>query len=92
MNFTTITNLVRKWKQEFQNCTYKKVLSNNKSLWFLIWKELWEALEKNWILEQTLEELWEANDKDTKNLIKDYENNNFSNSINLDSFKKKYEI
>lgn len=92
MDFTTITNLVRKWKQEFKNCTYKKVLSNNESLWLLVWRELSDALENSWVLEQIREELWEAKDSNTSELIEKYNKSDFSDSITLDSFKKKYEI
>lgn len=89
---TTVTNIMRGWKSVFQNTSCKKVFFNWNQIWMILWKELSEALESSWVLTQVREELWEANDEETLNLIKQYKNWNLHNSTTLDNFREEYGI
>jgi len=44
------------------------------------------------VISQVREELWESQDKTTTALIDQYESADYSQSINFDEFKKKYDV
>lgn len=92
MQFTTTTEIARKWSKIFSEMDEAIVLNNNKNIWLLLWWELAKAVLDSWILQQLREELWEINDKETVDTIKKYRNWDRSWSISLADYKKKYGI
>jgi len=92
MNFTTTTEIARKWKKAFDNLSYATVLSNNKDIWMVLGKEMSHALLESWILQQIKEELWELWDPTTMWVIEKYRTWNKEDSLSLDNFKKEYEL
>ena len=92
MNFTTTTEISRKWSKIFEMYDEAIVLNNNKNIWLLLWWKLAEALLDSWVLQQIREELWEINDKETTNSISQYKSWNWSESISLNDYKIKYGI
>jgi hypothetical protein len=92
MNFTTTTEIARKWSKIFQEFDEAIVLNNNKNIWLLLGWKLAEAVIESWMLQQLREELWELNDEETKKTISDYKNWDDSNSISMEDFRKKYNI
>ncbi len=92
MNFTTTTEIARKWSKVFEMYDEAIVLNNNKNIWLLLWWELAQALLDSGVLQQLREELWETSDSITSNLVTNYKNWNNQDSISLDDYKAKYGI
>ena len=92
MNFTTTTEIARKWSKIFSMYDEAIVLNNNKNIWLLLWWDLAQALLDSWILQQLREELWEINDKETSDLVIWYKEWKKIDSISLKDFRKKYAI
>ncbi len=90
--FTTTTEIARKWKKAFDGLFYNTVLYNNKDIWMIIGKELADMLQENGILDQIREELWELNDPTTCELVEKSRNGEYSDSISLEDFRKKYNV
>ena len=63
MNFTTTTEIARKWSKIFKELDEAIVLNNNKNIWMLLWWKLAQALLDSGVLQQIKEELWELEDK-----------------------------
>ncbi len=57
MQFTTTTEIARKWSKIFQDCTYATVLNNNTDIWMIIWKDLYKLIMEKWILDDLIEDL-----------------------------------
>lgn len=57
MQFTTTTEIARKWSKIFQDCTYATVLNNNTDIWMIIWWDLYKMIAEKWILDDLLEDL-----------------------------------
>ena len=91
MNFTTPTKLARNGKKEFHN-GIKVVLSNNEDIGLVIGKDVYVAMKDSWLIEQLREEMREANDTTTVKLVKKAQQNDCTNSIWFDDFKKKYDL
>jgi hypothetical protein len=92
MNFTTSTQIARKWSKAFAITDYAIVLNNNKNIGLIVWSKFAEALLDSWILQQLREELWEANDKETRDIVKKSKMWNYSKSISLDDYRAKYGV
>jgi hypothetical protein len=92
MNFTTPTEIARKWGKIFDELDEAIVLKNNKNIWMLLWWDLAKAVLDSWVLQPLREELWELRDKETCNTIKDYHDWNFKESITMDKFREKYDM
>ena len=92
MNTTTITRVVKKWKDEFEDSPYKFVFSNNEIIWMIFDKKTTIMMQNSWILDQIREEMWEWEDEETKKLILKYQKWDYSSSIWFDNFIKKYEL
>ena len=92
MNFTTTTEISRKWSKVFEMYDEAIVLNNNKNIWLLLWWKLAQALLDSWVLQQLREELWELNDSTTCNTIKAYKDWKSEDSISLNDYKSKYGI
>lgn len=92
MQFTTTTEIARKWSKIFQEFDEAIVLNNNKNIWLLLWWELAQAVLDSWILQQLREELWEINDTETSELVRWYKEGKKSDSITLEDYRKKYGI
>lgn len=90
MNFTTTTEIARKWSKIFKTYDEAIVLHNNKNIWLLLGWDLANALLDSWILQQLREELWEIQDKETVELIRSYKEWKKTDSISLDDYIKKY--
>ena len=90
MQFTTTTEIARKWSKIFSTFDEAIVLNNNKNIGLLLWWELAQAVLDSGVIQQIREELWELNDKETSQLINSYKNGEKSDSISLDDFRKKY--
>jgi len=54
MNYTTVTKLARNPRKEFEWAMFKTVLHNNKDIWMVLSKEMADALQDSWILEQII--------------------------------------
>jgi hypothetical protein len=92
MHFTTTTEIARKWSKVFSTYDEAIVLNNNKNIWLLLGWELAQAVLDSWVITQIREELWELNDKQTNDLVVWYKNWEKSDSIDLEEFKKKYNV
>jgi len=92
MQFTTTTEIARKWSKIFSEFDEAIVLNNNKNIWLLLWWELAQAVLDSWILQQLREELWEINDTETSELVRWYKEGKTSDSITLEDYRKKYGI
>jgi len=92
MQFTTTTEIARKWSKVFSEYQQAIVLNNNKNIWVIFGWELAQAILNSWVVEQIKEELWELNDKETVDLVVWYKEWKKSDSISLDDFRKKYAI
>ena len=92
MTITTITNVMRRWEDEFNDAPFQEVYKNSELIWMIFDKKTTMILQKSWVLDQIREELWEADDKTTKNMILEYNKWKQSWSIWLDEFWKKHEI
>jgi hypothetical protein len=92
MEFTSPTEIVRKWTTAFTEHDEMIILKNNKFLGLYLWGELGKAVQESWIITQIREELWELNDQKTGESIVSYRAWERSESITLDDFRKKYEI
>lgn len=92
MHFTTTTEISRKWSKIFNTYDEAIVLNNNKNIWLLLWWKLAEAVLDSWIIQQIREELWEAEDKETSNMVTWYKEWKKSDSITLDNFRMKYNV
>ena len=90
MQFTTTTEIARKWSKIFQEFNEAIVLNNNKNIWLLLWWALAQAVLDSWVLQQLREELWEINDKETVETIKKYKLWDKSWNIHLNDYRKKY--
>ncbi len=91
MDFTTTTNLARNGKKEFDH-GIKVVMYNNKDIWLVVGKDFYEAMKNSGMIEQLMEEMREANDPTTVNLLKKDEINDRSDAILLEDFRKKYAV
>ena len=74
------------WKDHFQ-----VILSNNKPQWMIISKEVAEYLEESWLINQIREELWEMQDEETINSIKNARDGK-TEEIWWNEFKKEYDL
>ncbi len=92
MQFTTTTEIARKWSKIFKELDEAIVLNNNKNIWLLLWWELAQALLDSGVLQQLKEELWELNDKETVDTIMNYKSWDRSNMIILSDYRKKYNV
>jgi len=92
MQFTTTTEIARKGSKIFTEYDEAIVLNNNKHIWMLIWWDLAKALLDSWVLHQLREELWELQDKETSDLVVWYKNSEYSDSITLKDYRKKYGV
>lgn len=90
MQFTTTTEIARKWSKIFSEYDEAIVLNNNKNIGLLLWWKLAQALLDSWVLQQLREEIWEVNDKETVETIKKYRNWDKSWNISLNDYRKKY--
>jgi hypothetical protein len=59
MNFTTTTEIARKWSKAFWIDKYSIVMNNNKPVWLIFGTKFTKKLLDTWFLEQLREELWE---------------------------------
>ena len=91
MDFTTTTNLARNGKKEFDH-GIKIVMHNNKDIWLVVGKDFYEAMKDSGMIEQLREEMREATDPTTVNLLEKDVNNDRSDAIMLDDFRKKYAV
>lgn len=92
MDFTTTTEISKKWSKIFQIYNEAIVLNKSKSIGVILGWKLAQAVINSGILEQIREELFELQDKETLKVIKNYRSWNIVNSINLEDYKKKYGI
>ena len=92
MNFTTTTQIARKWSKIFSEFDEAIVLNNNKNIWLLLWWKLADAVLASWILQQLREEMWEIGDEETSSLVSWYKNWKKSDSISFDDYRKKYNV
>ena len=92
MDFTTTTEIARKWSKVFSEYQQAIVLNNNKDIWVIFGWELAKAILDSWVVEQIREELWELNDKETVETIRSYKSWDRSNMISLSDFRKKYDV
>lgn len=92
MNFTTTTEISRKWSKVFEMYDEAIVLNNNKNIGLLLWGKLAQALLDSWVLQQLREELWELNDKETVDEVLSYREWKLEDSISLDNYRSKYGI
>lgn len=92
MQFTTTTEIARKWSKIFHEYDEAIVLNNNKNIWLLLWWELAQAVLDSWILQQIKEELWEINDKETTETIRKFKVGNKTWNISLSDYRKKYGV
>jgi hypothetical protein len=92
MYFTTTTEIARKWSKVFSTYDEAIVLNNNKNIWLLLGWDLAQAVLDSWVIWQIREELWELNDKQTKELVVWYKEWKKSDSISLNNFRKKYGV
>jgi len=91
MDFTTTTNLARNGKKEFDH-GMKVVLYNNQDIGLIVGKDFYDAMRDSWLIEQLREEMREAKDPTTINLLKKDATNDRTNSLWLDDFRKKYAL
>jgi hypothetical protein len=70
MNFTTTTEIARKWSKIFWDITYATVLNNNTDIGMIIWKDMYKLMLEKWVLDDLIEELEMRQNKD--NLKKKY--------------------
>ena len=92
MHFTTTTELARQGSKIFSTYDEAIVLNNNKNIGLVLGGKLAQAVLDSWVIEQIREELWELNDKETSELVSSYKDWKKSDSISLDSYRKKYGI
>ena len=92
MQFTTTTEIARKWSKVFSEYKQAIVLNNNKNIWVIFGWELAQALLDSWVIDQIKEELWELNDKETVETIRSYRKWNRDNMISLSDYRKKYNV
>ena len=91
MDFTTTTSIGRLWKKAFDKWI-KVVLANNEDVWYIIGKDYYDAIKDTGLIEQLKEEMREANDPETVELIHKYDKGDFSDAISLDEFRKEYDV
>jgi len=92
MQFATTTEISRKGSKAFSWTKETIILNNNKMLGLYIPWELWQAILDSWVINQIREELWELNDKETVETIRNYKSWKQSDSISLSDYRKKYGI
>ena len=92
MQFATTTEISRKGSKAFSWTKEIIILNNNKMLGLYIPWELWQAILDSWVINQIREELWELNDKETVETIRNYKSWKQSDSISLSDYRKKYGI
>jgi hypothetical protein len=92
MDFTTATEIARKWSKAFWIDGYSIVMNNNKPVWLIFGTGLTKIMLNGWILEQLREELWEINDEETKQIVEKSKLWDYSDSISLDDYVAKYGV
>jgi len=92
MEFTTTTEISRKWSKAFSQTKETIILNNNKMLGLYLPAELWQAVLDSWIINQIREELWELNDKETVKTIRDYKQWKKTDSIDFGDYLKENNI
>jgi len=92
MQFTTTTEISRKGSKAFSWNKETIILNNNKMLGLYLPWELWQAILDSWVITQIREELWELNDKETLETIRNYKSWKQSDSISLSDYRKKYGV
>ena len=92
MQFTTTTEISRKGSKAFSWTKETIILNNNKMLGLYLPWELWQAILDSWVITQIREELWELNDKETVETIRNYKSWKQSDSISLSDYRKKYGV
>lgn len=90
MHFTTTTELARQGSKIFSTYDEAIVLNNNKNIGLVLGWELAQAVLDSWVINQIREELWEVNDKETSESIKNYKDWGESDMISLTDYRKKY--
>ncbi len=89
MDFTTTTKIAREGKSAFlSGC--KVVLHNNQDIGMIWGKDFYDAIKDSGLVEQIRQELREAKDVETRQVIDEYEQG--KQGISLDDFRKKYEV
>lgn len=91
MDFTTTTNLARNGKKEFDH-GIKIVMYNNQDIGLVVGKDFYEAMKDNGIIDQIREEMWEMHDPETMRMIDLYNKNDRSNALDIDTFRKEYQV
>ena len=90
-NFISTTKLQRSTKSVFSNKKpYQIILHNNDLAWILLSKDLSKILIDSGLLDQIKEELYEANDKETVNIIKNHRSGK-TKPVAYDEIMKNYE-
>jgi len=91
MDFTTTTKLARGAKKEFESGC-RVVLHNNEDIGMIFGKDFYDAIKDSGIIEQIREELWEANDPTTVELVTWHREWKEFDSISLEDFMKKHDL
>lgn len=63
MQFTTTTEIARKWSKIFKEFDESIVLANNKPVWALLSYKIYEKLKSSWYLDEVIHSL-DADEKD----------------------------
>lgn len=92
MTYTTITNLVKNGRREFEGAPYKTVLSNNEPVGLILSMEVSNVLTESGILDQIREELYELHDSETKDLVERTNTGNLPHRLSLEKFRTKYGV
>jgi len=87
MDFTTTTKIARNGKKEFEEGV-KIVMCNNEDIGMIWGKDFYEFFKNSTIIEELRQEMREAKDQETKQLIEDYRAWKRKNSMSFDDFIK----
>lgn len=93
MEFTSATEIARKWTKILSEQDEVVILKNNTFLWLYLWWTLGKTILESWIIQQIREELWEMQDGETSALIEDYRNHGLGDdSQDFSDFLKEYDV
>ena len=93
MEFTSATEIARKWTKILSEQDEVVILKNNAFLWLYLWWTLGKTILESWIIQQIREELWEMQDRETSALVEDYRNNWLGDeSQDFSDFLREYDV
>jgi hypothetical protein len=93
MEFTSSTEIAKKWAKVFTQHDEITILKNNNFLGIYLGWALGKAILDSGIINQIREELWELGDAETSSMVDDYKKNGlWAESQNFSDFLKSYNV